>query len=126
MHDVRVRHLSEQQTLAALHRRISVEQMLTRNLSDGTVCWLSVQPTGEGFAVRLHRVRDEESTDFFDVYEFEPMDEDEDSGEGRLAEHYPDARTALAAAVGEGAHPGRWVNSGVLQDEYADLRAAMR
>jgi hypothetical protein len=121
-----VRHLSEQQALAALHRRISVEQMLTRSLSDQTVRWLSLGPTNEGFALRLHEVRDEGSTDFLDVYDFQPLDEDEDSGEGRLSGHYPDARTALEAAVGAGAHPGRWVNGGVLQDEYADLRAATR
>jgi hypothetical protein len=126
VHDFRVRHLSERETLAALHRGTSVEQILTRSPTDGSICWLSLRPSGDDFAVRLHRVHDEGSADFLDVYEFEPLDEDEDPGEGRLVGRYSDARTALDAAAGAGAQPGRWVNGGVLQDEYVDLRGLTR
>jgi len=117
-----VRHVSEQQTLSALRRGASIEQMLTRSLSDRKVRWLVALPDADGFALRLHHVHDGGDADFLDVHEFQPVDEDEDFGEGRLVGRYPDAETVLEAAVVIGARPDRWVNAGVSQDEYTALR----
>lgn len=121
-----VRHLSEQQTFSALRRGASVEQMLTHSLSERRVRWLIALPDADGFALRLHHVRDDGDADFLDVHEFQPVDEDEDFGEGRLVGRYPDAETVLQAAVVMGARPDRWVNAGVIQDEYTALRESTR
>lgn len=51
--DGAVRHLNEQQTLLALRRGTSIEQMLTHSLSDRSIRWLSVLRTDDGFALRL-------------------------------------------------------------------------
>ena len=116
------RHLSEQQTLSALRRGASVEQMLTHSLSEQRVRWLTALPDADGFALRLHHVHDNGDADFLDVHELQPVDEDEDFGEGRLVGRYPDAETVLEAAAVTGARPHRWVNAGVIQDEHAALR----
>ena len=121
--DGTVRHLSEQQTLSALWRGASVEQMLTHSLSERRVRWLVALPDVDGITLRLHHVHDDGDADFLDVYDFRPVDEDEYFGEGRVVGHCPDAETVLQAAVGMGARPDRWVNAGVIQDEYAALRA---
>jgi hypothetical protein len=119
-----VRHLSKQQALSALGRGASVEQMLTETLGGQNIRWLSVHAVGGGLALSLHQVQDEGTTDFIDVTVFSPVDEDEEFGEGRLLASYPDAATVLAAAEAYGARSDRWVNEGVVQDEYADLLRA--
>jgi hypothetical protein len=121
-----VRHLSEQQTLSALRRGASVEQMLTHSFSERSVRWLVALPEVDGITLRLHHVRNDGDADVLDVYEFHPVDEEEYVGEGRVVGHYPDAETVLEAAGVMGARPDRWVNAGVIQDEYAALREPMR
>lgn len=98
--------------------------MLTETLGGQDIRWLSVHAAGGGLVLSLHRVRDEGSTDFLDVTVFSPVDEDEEFGEGRSLGSYPDGVTALAAAEAHGARSHRWVNAGVVQDEYADLLRA--
>lgn len=61
---------------------------------------------------------------FLDVYEFPPVDEDEYIGEGIVLGTFPKAPAALAAAHQNGARMTRWVNGGMVQDEYADLWSA--
>ena len=41
-----------------------------------------------------------------------------------VAARFPEVPTAFDAAAGAGAHVAGWVNAGVVQDEYADLRSA--
>jgi hypothetical protein len=119
----RMRYLTEQQASAALQRGVAIEQMLTLALGGDprTVTWLSASPSDAGVTLRLHHVLDDGSEKFFDVYEFRSVDEDDYLGEGRVVGVYPDA-AALEAAVEFGARIDRWLNQGVLQDEYADLR----
>jgi hypothetical protein len=85
---------------------------------------LSITATDGGFTLRRHAVLDEGDDDFLDVYEFRPADEDADIGEGIMIGTFPDALTAFEAASQNGARLTRWVNNGVVQDEYADLRSA--
>lgn len=59
------------------------------------------------------------------MYEFAPLDEQEQHGEGRLVALYPDEDSALRTASSIGGRPDRWVNAGVVQDAYADLRHAL-
>lgn len=123
-HDHPVRHLTEQEAATALRPGASIEQLLTATLGERTVRWLSIAATGDGFALRLHDVLDDGSDDFLDVYEFRPANEDEHVGEGVLLGTFPDVRAAIDAATRAGARGTRWVNGGVVQDEYADLRSS--
>jgi hypothetical protein len=119
-----VRHLSEHQALMALRRGASIEQMLTESLSQRALRWCSARRSGARFALTLHHVHDDGDDDFLDVYEFETVDDKEEVGEGRLVGEYSDAASVLKAAGAIGARADRWVNAGVIQDEYASLRQA--
>ena len=59
---------------------------------------------------------------FLDLSAFEPVDEEEYSGEGVEVAREPGPEAALRAALDHGAGPERWVNQGVIADEYADSR----
>lgn len=122
-HDDHVRHLTGQQALTALRRRAPIEQMLSENLNTGSFSWLEARPSGQGFALRRQHTLDDGSENFLDVYEFRSVDEDDYLGEGVLVGEYPDEAPLLQAAVEIGARMDRWVNEGVIQDEYRDLRA---
>jgi hypothetical protein len=98
--------------------------LLTTTLDAGTVTWLSAVPIAGGISLRRHEVLDEGSDAFFDVYEFGPADPDEDTGVGTLLGTFSDVPSAFDAAVRNGANLDQWVNAGVIQDEYADLRAS--
>jgi hypothetical protein len=103
----------------------SIKQLLTATLDEGTDRWLSIAATDSGFALRLHDVLDDGRDDFLDVYELRPADEDDYVREGRLLGTFPDVPSTFAAATRNGARMTVcWVNSGVVQDEYADLRSA--
>jgi len=122
---VPMRHLTEQQTLVALRRRVPVEQMLSEDLRTGSFSWLAALPSQDGFALRLHHTVDAGSDDFLDVYEFGSVDEHDYLGEGELIGVHPDETTILKAASEAGARADRWVNAGVIQDEYRDLRSRL-
>ena len=110
--------------MAALRRGVALEQLLTTTLEEGAVTWLSIAVAADGFELRRHAVFDAGSDDFLDVYEFPPVDEDEYSEEGIALGTFAEAPAAFAAAHQNGAQMTRWVNSGMVQDEYADLRSA--
>lgn len=119
--DAGVRHLTEQQTCAALRRRASVEQMLSTDVQAGSFRWLEVRPTAESYALRLHETLDDGSVDYVDVYEFRSVDEEDEYGDGVLYGEFVEVSEVLEAAAAHGAKPDRWVNAGVIQDEYLDL-----
>lgn len=119
-----MRHLTEEQALQALARGAGIEQMISRDLADGEVCWLGLRSQRQTFVITLHRVVDQGSDDFLDVYEFQPADEAEEPGEGMVLAYRDEASAALAVAVAHGAERNLWVNAGVIQDEYGDLRTA--
>ncbi|MEQ7011335.1 hypothetical protein ABN028_34735 [Actinopolymorpha sp. B17G11] len=117
-----MRHLTEQQARAALKRGAAVEQVLSASLEAGTVEWVRAHPAGASLVLHLHRTLDEGSTDFLDVYEFSPTDEEEEFGEGLRVGEYPSTESLFQAAADLGARPDRWVNDGLVQNEYLDLR----
>lgn len=118
-----MRHLTEQQAIGALRRGASLEQMLTPALDgSGTIRWLQAIPSGIGITLRIHHDYDDGRDDFLDVYEFRSVDEDDYLGAGSIVGEYPDAATLLSAASELGATAERWVNEGIIQDEYGDLR----
>ena len=118
-----MRYMTEQQALTALRRRAPVEQMLSENLDAGSFSWIEARSSGQGFALRLHHTLDNGSENFLDVYEFRSVDENDYLGEGVLVGAHHDEASLLQAAVEVGAQMDRWVNEGVIQDEYRDLRA---
>ncbi len=98
--------------------------MLTASLRAGTVEWLSAVPTAGGIELRRFEAFDDGNEDFLDVYQFTPMDGDEYAGEGVLVGHFAGPREVLDGAGAHGALLDRWVNRGVIQDEYADMKTA--
>lgn len=117
------RHLTFHEASSALQRGATVEQFLERRPapSGHVIRWLSVEPARSGtYQVRCCESLDVGGVDFADVYEFPSVDAE-----------FPDGRTwsfatraeALAwAAHPLGAVPDRFVNQGVIQDEYLDHR----
>jgi hypothetical protein len=114
--------LTERQAVGTPDRGRPIEQLLAQSATDQTVIeWLRLSPQASGVTLVQHRVRDVGSVDFMDVYEFPPVDPDEEHGEGTLLATFVGSAKAVAASVTHGARPDRWVNDGVIQDEYADL-----
>ena len=96
--------------------------MLSKNLVGGAFTWLAARASGQGYALRLWHTLDDGTDNFFDVYEFRSVDEDDNLDEGTLVGEYPDGASLLEAAADLGAKSDRWVNAGIIQDEYRDLR----
>jgi hypothetical protein len=122
-----VRHLSIDQARAALRRGAAIEQLLNRSETDGrpALRWLSLIPSKAGdIEMRFHSVFDVGTDEFADVTEFPPTEADESIGEGRPMGHYREPEHALREARMEwGAVDDRWVNSGLVGEEYADQRS---
>ena len=78
---------------------------------------------GLGFRLWLLEVQDVTSEGFRDITEFPSIDPDPDFCYGRVVATTPEPRAVLLAAHDYGAKDDRWVNQGVIQSEYNDLRA---
>lgn len=119
------RHLTSTEAAATLRRKREVEQFLGRFVASDermTVRWLTAYPSGADFKLVLHEVEDIGSDEFLDVTEFPPLDENEYLGEGRVLSTHSDPDALLRDAAERGASPDRWVNGGVVQDEYRESR----
>jgi hypothetical protein len=122
-----MRHLTVDFALGALRRGRGIQQLL------GTVCvagrptlrWLTARRERDGgYVLTIHHVFDEGSEQFWDVEEFTPVDEDRYLGEGRSLGAFNTPEEVLDAAPAYGAVTTRWVNQGVIDDEYGELRNA--
>lgn len=108
--------------MGALDRGRPIEQLLVQSTTDHMgIEWLRLSPQSSGVALVRHRVRDLGSAAFLDLYEFPPVDPDEEPGEGAVLARFAGGAEALAASIEHGARADGWVNDGILQDEYADL-----
>lgn len=58
--------------------------------------------------------------DFKDVYEFPPVDPEEEHREGTVLATFADSDEVLAAGADHGARVDRWVSDGTVKDEYTD------
>ncbi|WP_154402852.1 hypothetical protein [Nocardioides speluncae] len=113
-----MRYLSEVQLTGAFRRGAAAEQRIPSE--PGVFAWLDARPQDAGISLRLFRVNDDGTDDYLDVYEFTPVDEcSEDGLELGLVSDVAELHSASARV---GARPDRWVNAGVIQDEYADSR----
>jgi hypothetical protein len=116
------RHLTQTEAVSALRRGRAVEQLLESEPHAGrpTVRWLSVFGHEGAFIVSVHHVYDACDPGFVDVTEFAPVNDEEYVGEGVDVAREPDPERALRAACEHGAVPERWVNRGVVENEYAE------
>ena len=120
-----VRHLRSTNVADRLAAGKGIEQLLPTQVADPpTVRWITVWPTDDGLiAVSLHEVLDVGTGEFQDVTEFPSLDATEDHGEGREVGVYSSIPEALEAARDVGATVDRWVNEGMIGQEYRDTRA---
>ncbi len=125
-----MRYLAEQFLIGALRRGRLVEQFLgpvgTAELPG--VRYVEVRAAGTSYEVYVHAVLDVGHENLLDLGVFPPFEQDaEDEELGRLLGTAEDPRDALVLAEERtGAVRGRWVNQGVVQDEYGDFIAATR
>ena len=82
--------------------------------------WLRLSSGSSGITLIRHRVQNVGGGDLLDVYEFPPVDLEENHGEGTLLATFTASGEAIAASIDHSARPDRWVADGVVQDEYAD------
>ena len=109
---------------SALNRGRSVEQLLPPGETDGqsTVRWLELSRAADGnIELRLNEAIDVGRDDYFDIYGFPPVGDNDELAVRRRV--FSSLNEALAAARQlYSASPDRFVNEGVTQDEYRDSR----
>jgi hypothetical protein len=119
-----VRHRHIRQAAGALRRGRQIEQLLGRDRLDDVrwaVRWLTISPSSSGYRVLRHEVEDvgaEWGT--ADVSEFPPLDEEEHVGEGVELGSCSEPEAAMDLARAHAATDEKWVNAGVIGDEYLD------
>ncbi|MDP0489421.1 MAG: hypothetical protein Q7Q71_00035 [Verrucomicrobiota bacterium JB023] len=116
------RYLTFSQIKTALNRGKSVEFFLG-STCEGQISWLSLTPKQGLVELWRFDVFDDGADDYLDVYSFE-MVEPDFLDPLRV---FDAASEALSyAAESHAAEADRWVNEGVVQDEYGDLRASQK
>lgn len=103
---------------------VGIEQFLGGIAGAGRqgVRWVAISPGRSGVTVCLSQVVDAGTDTFHDITEFPPLEPDEGSW-GREIAVLTTPEEALQMAVQEpGAEPGRWVNQGIVCDEYRGFR----
>ncbi|MFI9366962.1 hypothetical protein ACIG5E_38920 [Kitasatospora sp. NPDC053057] len=121
-----MRHLTPAFALAALQRGKQIEQFLGAIEPDDRhgLRWVALSPSRAGITIYLSEVEDVGTDTFLDITEFPPLDPDEET-RGREIAVLPTPEEALHLAERElAADPRRWVNQGIVCDEYQDFRTA--
>ncbi|MFD8754596.1 hypothetical protein ACFV0O_26950 [Kitasatospora sp. NPDC059577] len=123
-----MRHLAPALALGALRRGRQIEQFLGAIESDSGpgLRWIALSPGSTGITVYLSEVEDVGTDTFLDITEFPPLDP-EDETWGREIAVLPTPEDALQLAERDlAADPERWVNQGIVCDEYQDFRTVRR
>ena len=118
-----VRYLLPNQLSGALRRNHQVEQLLGVDVTAeelAVVRWMTICTAGDGFELRLHVSEDVGSADFVDVSAFPSAHPDDEYGEGLVVATNAELDELLQIAAGHGASLDRWVNLGVIGEEYLD------
>jgi hypothetical protein len=103
----------------------AVEQWLGLSTAPGaSIRFVRIDRQNDGtYAVAWFERLDEGSADNCDVYEFSPVDPDTPYGD---VSTFASAEAALVCACEHhGAVPGRWLNAGMVQDEYRDAKCGI-
>lgn len=117
-----MRHITSVQAQSALSRGKHVEQYLGR-VDDGeapTIRWITLAMVGAAFRLTLHHVEEPADLRTFDLAKLQPVDHTEHVGEGRPICEVATWVAATAEAKRLGARADRWVNQGMVGDEYSD------
>ena len=114
-----MRHLPSSEIESVVRRGKSVEQFLGKGHDGRTLRWVELRPSKEVVEVWVFEVEDVGSIDYLDLYSFPEV--------GASFEE-PLARLPFTEAIewcerNLSASPMRWVNQGVVQDEYAETFA---
>jgi hypothetical protein len=116
------RYLQRSFLESAINRGRSLEQLLPAGEFEGnaTVRWLELAPKGPAtIELRLFEALDVGGPTYLDVYSFPPVSDDQDLL--REAHAFSSLEDALSVARQlYDAESDRFVNCGVIQDEYAD------
>jgi hypothetical protein len=119
-----MRHLQGMHLEHAIRHGKTVEQFLGGFDHEGepAIRYLSIRFHGGEFSLHLHELFDQGTEDYIDLYSFDYLDLPEDRFEPHPIK-FNSMEDALRYAHSEfGAVPERWVNQGVVQDEYADFK----
>ncbi|MEU9360637.1 hypothetical protein AB0D35_21285 [Streptomyces sp. NPDC048301] len=120
-----MRYVAESFIFGALRRGCSVEQFLgpVGPPERRGVRYVEVRAARTSCEVYVHAVEDVGHESFLDLDSFPPFDQNSEEEEfGQLLGRAEDPQSALILAEkGTGAVRGRWVNQGVVQDEYRDF-----
>jgi hypothetical protein len=117
------RYLIDPFIRSAISRGRSVEQFLGgfSYQGDPAIRWLSIRADDNGVVLSLYESYDPQEEDFVDVYSFPELEVEQ--GEAAAEHTCESIEEALALARSTyGASADRWVNDGVVQDEYGDYR----
>jgi hypothetical protein len=111
------RYLTQQEGMSALNRGNSVEAFLGgfSNQCGECIRWVSFSKTDSGVLAKVWESLDEGSEDFLDVYSFSPA-----NGEWDEPVKIIEAASIEEASKKLEREKINLVNSGVVQDEYAD------
>ena len=120
-----MRHLTRSFAEGTLRRGCEVEQLVEAFEEDSRrgLRWASISPATRfhGFIVGLHIVEDLDDTYRLTVDEHPSFHETDEKDFGQTIGETESAEEAIDLANRElGADPARWVDQGVLQDEYND------
>jgi hypothetical protein len=116
------RYLTEYFLHGAISRGREVGQFLGGFSHDGqpAIRYLSMRADESGVVLSLFEKYDPQDEEWCDVMSFGELDEVE-QGEAAAEHHCKGIADALAlAGKSYGAPPDRWVNEGMLDDEYRD------
>jgi hypothetical protein len=117
-----MRYLNDRDICLNLRNGRSVEQFLSKSVYETfpTIRFIRLDKERSGeISVALFEVYDEGNKDFLDVYEFPPIDPDEPDGQ-IITFSKPEEAVFYACNI-LGADIKKFVNDGLIQDEYKDL-----
>jgi hypothetical protein len=121
-----MRHLIHSFAVGALRRGKTIEQFLGEIQTEHGrgIRWLEISPTRDGFIVYRGDVVDVGTDDRLDISVFPWLDPEHEDDDDRMAVAATPEEALAFAERFLAAHPDRWVNQGVVCDEYADYRRA--
>lgn len=118
------RYLQADEVAAALRRGKGVECFLGRCSRDGKpgIRWISLHASGQSIELRVYDSADVGRPDYLDIYEFGPLDPALELGSADETLSFSDLQSCLDALSARfPTATSRFVNEGVIQDEYAEF-----
>ena len=121
------RYLAEPFMTTSLNRGKSVECFLGggRRGDTPTIRWVSLRQDGDQIEATLWEAEDVGNAEYLDIYSFPTVGEEPDEPIARAT--FAELHNAVTHACKVwDADPKRFVNEGIVQDEYADYLASRR